>query len=166
VIRSHLWWLAAALAGAAPALAAQDIGLPVGSTAPAAAVQDLDGRSVDIGRYLGKRPVVLEFWATWCPLCRALEPTLAAAHARYGDRAEFVAIGVGVNESPASIKRHLADRPLPFPVLYDADGAAVRAYRAPTTSYIVVVDRSGKVAYTGAGAEQDIAAVLKTVVGP
>jgi hypothetical protein len=50
-------------------------------------------------------------------------------------------------------------------VLYDADGAAVRAYRAPTTSYIVVLDRTGTVAYTGAGAEQDIAGVLKRVVG-
>jgi len=70
-----------------------------------------------------------------------------------------------VNETPASIRRHLADHPLPFPVLFDANGAAVRAYQAPTTSYIVVLDRSGKVAYTGAGAEQDLTAVLERVAG-
>ncbi len=45
-------------------------------------------------------------------------------------------------------------------MLYDATGAAVRAYAAPTTSYIVVVDKTGRVTYTGSGAEQDIAAVL------
>lgn len=145
------------------ALAAQDIGLAVGATAPAVTVEDLDGKAVDLGGYIGKQPVVLEFWATWCPLCKALEPALKDAHARYGGAVHFVAIGVGVNETPASIKRHLADDPLPFPVLFDAKGAAVRAYQAPTTSYIVVLDRSGKVTYTGAGAEQDLMPVLQRV---
>jgi peroxiredoxin len=147
------------------ALSAQDIGLPLGTKAPAVTVQDLDGNAVDLGRYIGKQPVLLEFWATWCPLCKALEPALKAAHGRYGATVQFVAVGVGVNESPASIKRHLADHPLPFPVLFDASGAAVRAYQAPTTSYIVVLDRTGKVTYTGAGTDQDIGAALRQVVG-
>jgi peroxiredoxin len=151
--------VALAGAGAGPLLA-QDIGLSVGTKAPAVTVQDLDGKPVDLGRSLGREPLVLEFWATWCPLCQALEPSLKAAHARYGGAVRFVAIGVGVNQSPASIRRHLAAHPLPFPVLYDATGAAVRAYAAPTTSYIVVVDKTGRVTYTGSGAEQDIAAVL------
>lgn len=148
-----------------PALIAQDIGLPVGTQAPAVTVQDLDGKTVDLGRYVGKQPVLLEFWATWCPLCKALEPVLKAAHARYGGTVQFVAVGVGVNESPASIKRHLADHPLPFPVLFDANGDAVRAYQAPTTSYIVILDRTGKVTYTGTGTDQDIAAALRPVIG-
>ena len=158
--------LLAVLAVAMPAwLGAQDIGLAVGTKAPGVVVDDLDGKPVDLGRYVGKQPMLLEFWATWCPLCKALEPTLKAAHERYGGTVQFVAIGVGVNETPASIRRHLADHPLPFPVLFDTRGAAVRAYQAPTTSYIVVLDRAGKVTYTGAGAEQDIVAALRGVVG-
>ncbi|PYP16055.1 MAG: hypothetical protein DMD52_08710 [Gemmatimonadetes bacterium] len=147
------------------ALAGQDVGLPLGTTGPAVTLADLDGKVVDLGQYVGKQPVLLEFWATWCPLCKALEPSLKAAHAKYGANVTFLAVGVGVNETPASIKRHLAAAPLPFPVLYDANGAAVRAYQAPTTSYIVVLDRAGKVVYTGAGAEQDIAAVLRRLLG-
>ena len=158
------WALAVALA-VPPVLGAQDIGLPIGSTAPAVALEDLDGKSVDLGRYVGKQPALLEFWATWCPLCKALEPTLKAAYARFGGTVRFVAVGVGVNQTPASIRRHLADHPLPFPVLFDARGAAVRAYQAPTTSYIVVLDKAGKVTYTGAGAEQDVATALEKVVG-
>ena len=146
-------------------LKAQDIGLPLGTKAPVVTVQDLDGNAVDLGRYVGKQPVLLEFWATWCPLCKALEPALRAAHARYGATVQFLAVGVGVNESPASIKRHLGDHPLPFPVLFDVSGAAVRAYQAPTTSYIVVLDRTGKVTYTGTGTDQDIVAALRPVVG-
>ncbi len=69
------WVLALALALAVPSvLGAQDIGLPIGTKAPAVAVEDLDGKPVDLGAYLGKQPVLLEFWATWCPLCQALEP--------------------------------------------------------------------------------------------
>ena len=146
-------------------LAGQDVGLPLGTKAPDVTVVDLDGKSVHLGQYVGKQPVLLEFWATWCPLCQALEPSLKAAHAKYGVKVTFIAVGVGVNETPASIKRHLAAAPLPFLVLYDANGAAVRAYQAPTTSYIVVLDRAGKVVYTGAGAEQDIAAVLQRLLG-
>jgi len=158
------WALAVALA-VPPVLGAQDIGLPIGSTAPAVALEDLDGKPVDLGRYVGKQPALLEFWATWCPLCKALEPTLKAAYGRFGGTVRFVAVGVGVNQTPASIRRHLADHPLPFPVLFDARGAAVRAYQAPTTSYIVVLDKAGKVTYTGAGAEQDVATALEQVVG-
>ena len=158
------WALAVALA-VPPVLRAQDIGLPIGTRAPAVALEDLDGKPVDLGHYVGKQPVLLEFWATWCPLCKALEPMLKAAHTRFGGTVRFVAIGVGVNQTPASIRRHLADHPLPFPVLFDAGGAAVRAYQAPTTSYIVVLDKAGKVSYTGAGAEQDVATALEQVVG-
>jgi thiol-disulfide isomerase/thioredoxin len=158
-------WLLALLAAAPAALAGQDIGLPLGTRAPPVTLADLDGKPVNLDQSIGRQPVVLEFWATWCPLCKALEPSLKAAAARYGATVRFVAIGVGVSQTPESIKRHLAAHPLPFPVWYDADGAAVRAYHAPTTSYIVVLDKSGKVAYTGAGAEQDIAAVLKKLVG-
>src|SRR5207249_343876 len=163
VMRFVLLAGAALAVGAVSSLRAQDVGLAVGTKAPVVAVEDLDGKAVNLGRYIGHQPVVLEFWATWCPLCKALEPSLTAAHARYGRTVRFLAIGVGVNQSPASIKRHLAEHPLPFPVLFDARGAAVRGYEAPTTSYIVVVDKTGTVTYTGTGAEQDIAAVLQRV---
>ncbi len=151
------------LAAGVASLRAQDVGLAVGTRAPVVAVEDLDGKSVDLGQYIGRQPVVLEFWATWCPVCKALEPSLKAAHARWGRTVRFVAIGVGVNQSPASIKRHLAQHPMPFPVLFDASGAAVRAYEAPTTSYIVVVNKAGTVTYTGTGDEQDIAAALRKI---
>lgn len=151
----------------APALTAcgQDIGLPLGATPAAAQVEDLEGNAVDLARWVGQRPVVVEFWATWCPVCEALFPKLAAAHRRFGDRVTFLVVAVGVNQSPRSIRRHLERHPMPFAtVLWDGSGAAVRAFDAFTTSYVVVLDASGKVVYTGAGADQDIAAVLAALL--
>ena len=51
---------------AAPTLPAQDLGIDVGKRAPAAVVQTLDGKQLDIGQYVGKTPMFIEFWATWC----------------------------------------------------------------------------------------------------
>ena len=149
------------MAVAAAPLVAQDIGLPLGATPPAAQVQDTAGNAVDLSRFVGTKPVLVEFWATWCPLCAALLPRIEAARRAYGDRVEFVIVGVGVNQSLASIRRHLARHPMPGEVLFDATGAAVRAYAAPSTSYVVVLDAQGRVAYTGSGEDQDIDAAVR-----
>ena len=150
---------------AGPAIAQEDeIGIARGATPPAVTIEDLDGRPVDLAQWVGKKPVVVEFWATWCPLCAALFPRLEAAHRRYGDSVQVLVVAVGVNQSPSSIKRHLTRHPLPFPVLWDGYGAAVRAFQAPGTSYVVVLDPRGKVSYTGYGAEQDIEAAVRKAV--
>ncbi len=144
------------------ALAAQDVGLEIGHTPPPATVQDTSGQNVDVTRlYAGKRPVLYEFWATWCEICQALLPKMEAAQHRFGDRVDFVVVGVGVNESLNSMKRHLAQHPMPFHFYYDNAGAAVRAFDAPATSYIVVLDGRGRVVYTGSGADQDIDAAIR-----
>src|SRR5690606_20235082 len=86
---------------------AQDIGLPVGATPDAAVVEDLDGNAVDLGRIVGTKPALLEFWATWCPLCEELEPQMRTIAQRYGTDIEVLVIAVGVNQNPRSIRRHL-----------------------------------------------------------
>jgi thiol-disulfide isomerase/thioredoxin len=125
---------------------------------------DLAGKPVDLSTIIGQKPVLLEFWATWCTLCAALLPKMEAAHARFGDRVDFVAIAVAVGQTPAAVKRHLARHPIPFRLLWDSDGKAVRAFQAPATSFVVVLDRDGKVAYTGIGEDQDIEGAVKRVV--
>lgn len=149
------------------ALSAQEvIGIAVGQTPPAVTLESLNGDTVSLSRWVGKKPVIVEFWATWCPICEALLPRMEAAQKRYGDRAEFVVVAVAVNQSKNSVRRHIEKHPMPFTFLWDANGAAVRAFQAPSTSYIAVLDASGKVVYTGVGEDQDIeAALLKAVTG-
>lgn len=156
---------AVALAGAglvAPGLArAQETGIAVGATAPAALVETPEGAKVDLGRYVGKTPVVMQFWAVWCSTCKALEPRMRAARAKYGKQVRFVGVAVGVNQSPALVRRYAARHKLPFEVLYDKSGDAAEKYDVPATSYIVVVNRAGRVVYTGVGAEQNIDAAVR-----
>jgi thiol-disulfide isomerase/thioredoxin len=145
-------------------LRAQDLGIEVGSQAPAVMVTSLDGKQVDLGQYIGKKPMLIEFWATWCPVCRELMPTLLDAEKKYGQRVKFVALAVDINESPEKVRRFLAAHPLPHETLYDTDGKAAGAFDAPATSYVVVLDKTGRVIYTGQGGKQDLDAALKKVM--
>jgi thiol-disulfide isomerase/thioredoxin len=142
---------------------AQDEGITVGSRAPVVSVPDLDGRPVDLGRFIGKQPVFLEFWATWCPICEDLLPRVRAARARYGDRVAFIGVNVAVNQTRDRVRRYLRQHDVPFQVVYDEEGVSTRAFDAPQTSYIVIVDREGKVVYTGVGTEQKFEDALARV---
>jgi|SRR6266404_951525 len=145
---------------------AQDvIGIPVGETPPAVTLESLTGDSVALSQWIGKEPVIVEFWATWCPICAALLPKMEAAQKKLGDRAKFLVVAVAVNQSKNSVRRHLESHPMPFTFLWDGNGAAVRAFQAPSTSYIAVLDSSGKVVYTGVGEDQNIEAAIERVGG-
>lgn len=161
--------LAAAATAVGPApLAAQaenQVGIPIGTVPPAVEIEDLSGAPVDLARIAREGPVLIQFWARWCDVCEALAPTMAAAHARFGDRVAFVVVAVGVNQSPRSIARHLERHPVTGRLLWDGRGRATRAFQAPTTGYIVILDAEGRVAYTGIGEDQDIEAALARVMG-
>ena len=151
------------------AVAQNGIGMPLGER-PALVnadgspleIEDLDGNEVNLADYVGGRPALVEFWAIWCELCEALHPQMVEVHARYRDRVGFVAIAVGVAQSQRSVRRHLEDTPAEFPTLWDGRGQAVRAFAAPGTSYIVVLDAEGRVTYTGSGSGQDIEVAVLT----
>lgn len=149
-------------ASVAPGCArAQDMGIEVGAKAPGATVYTLDGSAVNLSQFIGKSPVLLEFWATWCPNCKELEPTLKSVAAKYGRQVRFVGVAVSVNQSPERVKAFVAKHHLPGEQVFDTKGEASGAYDAPATSYVVVIDRSGKVVYTGLGGDQDLEAAIK-----
>ena len=163
--RKRSAWVAAGLLMlSVPSLYSQQGGLPLGSAVAPVVVNDIDDRPFDFASVLGKKPVLVQFWATWCPICEALLPTMSAAAKKYGDRVEFIGVNVTVNQTPARVKRYIEEHRPPYRTLYDAKGAAVRAFEAPATGFVVIVDAAGKVAYTGAGDKQDLVAALDRIV--
>ena len=153
--------LASALVLAPLVARAQDSGIPVGSSAPGAAVETLEGKAADISQYIGKQPVLLQFWATWCENCKALEPQMQAAMQKYGEKMKFVAVAVSVNQSPERVKLYKDKHAMKQDVVFDKKGFAADAYEVPATSYVVVVNAQGKVVYTGVGSDQNIEAAVK-----
>lgn len=144
-------------------LQGQESGIAVGAPAPKVKVNDLDGQPVDLGRYIGKQPVFLEFWATWCELCEKLLPQVRAAQASYGSKVEFIGVNVTVNQSPDRVRKYLETHKPGFRTLYDDQGTSIRAYQVPATSYVVIVDRTGTIVYTGSGGTQNFDSVLRRI---
>ena len=143
-------------------LHAQESGIPVGNAAPGAKLETLDGKTADLSQYIGKGPIMMEFWATWCPNCKELEPALLAVQKKYAGRVQFIGVAVSVNESPELVRRYVEKHGLAGAQFYDRKGVAIDAYDVPATSFVVVINKAGKVVYTGLGGDQKLeAAILK-----
>jgi thiol-disulfide isomerase/thioredoxin len=154
-----------AFIGAASAPLAAQTGIALGTRAPEARVQTQDGKTVWLSSSYGRdKPVLLEFWATWCENCKALEPQMSAAAAKYAGKIQMVGVAVGVNQSAALVNAYAKKHALPAKILYDATGDAADKFDVPATSYIVILNKDGRVVYTGVGADQDIDAAIRTVL--
>jgi thiol-disulfide isomerase/thioredoxin len=156
---------ALALMFVAPQARAQDGGIAVGSMAPNATLETLDGKRIELGSLIGKTPVVLEFWATWCSNCEELEPTFQAVQKKYAGKVRFASIAVAINQSPERVRRWIARHQPGRDFFYDHAGDAAEGYDAPATSYVVIVDASGRVTYTGVGGEQDLEGEIRKALG-
>ena len=140
-------------------------GIPVGTQAPAVTINDLGGVPYSFAAFIGKKPALIQFWATWCELCAALEPKVRAMAAKYGSDVEFIGVNVTVNQKVDRVRKWIEEHHPAFRALWDDRGVAVRAYDVPSTSFIAIVNRAGKVAYAGVGADQDLEGALRKVVG-
>ena len=142
-----------------------DLGLPAGTPAPDAQVEDLDGNAVSLLDVVGNGPALIEFWASWCEQCELLQPQIDEIQERFADRIKVVAIAVAVNQSVRRVRRHV-DRHAPgYAFVYDANGEAVRAYQALTTSIVVLVDEEGRIVSTGVGPQQPLVEAVEEMLG-
>jgi len=157
--------LTAALPLAGVARAQDGTEAQAGTPAPVVSINDLDGRPVDLGDFVGHEPVFLLFWATWCEQCQALVPKVRDAARAYGGRMKFFGINVTVGETPAKVRAYLAEHDPPYRVLYDTEGASQRAYGVLATAFVVIIDRRGTIVYTGYGPNQRLDEALARATG-
>ena len=146
--------------------AGQGISLALGSQAPEAALEDLEGNPVQLLDHVESGKLTLiEFWASWCENCEALQPQLDRIHEELGGKVNLVAVAVAVSQTQRRVRRHVEEHGIRYPFLWDGSGAAVKAYDVPTTSVVVILDGDGRVAYTGTGGNQDLLGAVTTILG-
>jgi len=117
----------------------------VGSQAPDFTLKDLTGKDVKLSEYLGKI-VLLEFWATWCPPCRAAVPELVSLQYKY-DTKGFVVLAVSIDEggNPRGKLTEFAEEyKMNYPVLLGDDEVAgdYSVHSIPTS---FLIDRTGRI---------------------
>lgn len=112
------------------------------SRAPDFELIGLDGQPARLSDLRGK-VVLLNFWATWCPPCKAEMPDLEALHRKYGDARAFVVVGVNFEEDAAPVEAFIRERGLSFPVWLDTAGEAGAKLGVRGLPVSFIIDREG-----------------------
>ncbi|HZW36833.1 MAG: TlpA family protein disulfide reductase [Deltaproteobacteria bacterium] len=106
-------------------------------------LRDPDGVPVTFGNLVGKKPVLLLFWAAWCPICMEDIPAVNEIHRR-GD---MQVVAVNVKESAKRVKGAIRSLGIRYPVLLDPDGAVAQRYKVPGIPVCIVIDKAGRIVY-------------------
>ncbi len=112
--------------------------------APSFALKDLQGRTIRLSDYKGK-VVLLNFWATWCPPCRAEMPDLVGMQREYGSRGLQV---IGITYPPqerGEVRRFIRKLRINYPVAFGTKETKALFDQGETLPLTVVIDREGNV---------------------
>jgi peroxiredoxin len=121
----------------------------VGSVAPEFQAKTLSGESVVLSQVLHQGPVLLVFWATWCPHCRSEVPALKALHAHFSPRLTVLGVNIAINDSIPAVRRYQQAHQLTYPLVFDQDRQLRKRYRVVGTPTQILINQQGRIHYRG-----------------
>lgn len=120
-----------------------------GHLAPDFSLTTLSGEGVTLSDFRGQQPVVLNFWATWCPPCRAEIPFFQAASRKYNG--QVMVLGIDDGESRATVAPFVTEMGMTYPVPLDEESTVSRRYRVNSLPSTYFIDRAGVVQHVHIG---------------
>jgi thiol-disulfide isomerase/thioredoxin len=109
---------------------------------------DLDGQVLDLQQSIGNRPVMIIFWASWCPTCKTEVPKINQLADKFRSRGmDFIAVNVGINDSVERAKAFVQQTEMSYPVLFDASGTIAQRYRLQGVPTIIIADKNGVIRF-------------------
>lgn len=114
------------------------------NTAADFTVLNAQGEEVSLSDYFGK-PIVLNFWASWCTACGAMLPNFESQYEQYGDQVEFVMVNLtdGSRETLESAKAYVEEKGYTFPVYFDTESEAALTYSVRSIPATFFINKNG-----------------------
>lgn len=127
-------------------------------------LEDMDGKKRQLSALRGK-VVLVNFWATWCPPCRREMPSLERLHqVLKGADFEILAINVGEDADTVDAFTSTLDTVPTFPIVFDKDGRALKAWPVMGLPTTFILDKSGRIIYRAVGGREfDNPSILKKI---
>ena len=114
-----------------------------GKEAPNFALKDLQGNIVQLSDFRGK-PVLINFWASWCPPCKEEMPAIEKAYQKYKDQG-WVFLGLDMKEDAATVSKFVKDGKYSWTFLLDSNGTAANSYLVTGVPETYLIDSKGLV---------------------
>jgi len=121
--------------------------------APDFTVLDAGGKEVRFSSMFGK-PIVLNFWASWCPPCKSEMPEFNKVYKELGEKIQFIMVNLtdGQRETVAAGTKYISDQKFSFPVYFDTKQEAAYAYGIQSIPTTLFIDREGYIVTGAQGA--------------
>jgi thiol-disulfide isomerase/thioredoxin len=117
------------------------VGVNVGELAPDFSLADLDGNQISLSDFRGET-VFVNFWATWCPPCRAEMPEMEAIYQEYKNK-DVVIIGIDVRETKGEVLQYVQANGYNWTFVLDTTGAVTGTYKVPAIPTSFFINREG-----------------------
>lgn len=131
-------------------------------------VLDYEGKEVKLSDYFGK-PIVVNFWATWCPPCKAELPHFEKIYTEMGDEIQFLMINLtdGQSDTVQGVKSFILQSGYKFPVYFDTKGDAAYGYNLYSIPRTLFIDSEGNIisSYSGAISEANLRKNINKIKG-
>ncbi|KKU81996.1 MAG: Alkyl hydroperoxide reductase/ Thiol specific antioxidant/ Mal allergen [Parcubacteria group bacterium GW2011_GWA2_47_8] len=129
--------------------------------APDFTLQRLSGGTITLAEFRGVKPVVLDFWASWCPNCQRDMPKLNGMYEKYKDDIEV--IGINLQERESTVKQFVLSKGISFSIALDPLRLASNAFGVQYTNTHLLIDKNGAIVKVIPGdiRENDIISLIK-----
>ncbi len=116
-------------------------------------MQDSEGNAVTLSSFFGK-PIIVNFWATWCGPCQSEMPAFDAMYEKYGEEIHFIMLNLtdGSRDTVESVTKFIEDAGYSFPVYFDTSMEGAYTYSAYSIPMTLFITPDGRLVHTQMGA--------------